>query len=568
MKNVRWYWLLAFLIVLAGFNFRQDALVFAYGLFVSLVIFRSFQSGQSDQPGQSSQNNLFIQNRYVLLRSFLLFFPFGLFPLIKGGLVWDIGMTLLFICVFFFVRRAFKPLIYSIVFPAISLIFFWKMSGQNVSDLPGYISSITSITFGYTQAMSLVGKLDQVIVFFVAAVIFLLFILFSNKNKKKMPLSSQALLFFSYALFLFLSFKEGFVRHDHHALAASVALMYASVSALFVFDGMSILIVSFVCIVASCWVSDQYRPFFSKRNPWEFSQHSYSILNVAPHKAAKTYGVVWKGLWNRMTKPGWMEKKYQADTLAIKHQAAFPELKGTVDLYPIDQALLLASGYQWSPRPIPLSYSAYTKKLARANRVFLESARAPDNIIFRVESIDGRLVTLADGSSWPELLTRYDISGRDAAYLFLKKISQDQGQNKSQAQKKYSEKILSQGIYKMGQTVPLPAIKKQLLFLRIDSELTFIGKLIDVLYKPSQLKITLFLDNGKEITKRFIPRMGNSPFLISPFVDSTDDFAALYQLAERDKLHHVKAIKLTIAKHGVFMWTKQYQLEVTSVSLT
>jgi hypothetical protein len=81
----------------------------------------------------------------------------------------------------------------------------------------------------------------------------------------------------------------------------------------------------------------------------------------------------------------------------------------TIDLYPFDVAFVLASGGRYQPRPVIQSYSAYTPALAALNAQHLRSDNAPDLIYFRIQTIDGQYPSLADGPSWPELMTRYDL---------------------------------------------------------------------------------------------------------------------------------------------------------------
>src|SRR5260364_219639 len=69
----------------------------------------------------------------------------------------------------------------------------------------------------------------------------------------------------------------------------------------------------------------------------------------------------------------------------------------------VQSVLLLTAGNLWSPRPVIQSHGAYTPKLARLNELHLLSERAPNNIVFKVEPIDGRLASLEDGLSWPIL---------------------------------------------------------------------------------------------------------------------------------------------------------------------
>jgi hypothetical protein len=88
-----------------------------------------------------------------------------------------------------------------------------------------------------------------------------------------------------------------------------------------------------------------------------------------------------------------------------------PALDGSVDVYPTEQAMVLAHGLQYRPRPVFQSYMAYTPALEAANAAALRGPAAPDWVLFHLRPIDGRLPALDDAASWPELLARYRWAG-------------------------------------------------------------------------------------------------------------------------------------------------------------
>src|SRR5205823_2987076 len=101
----------------------------------------------------------------------------------------------------------------------------------------------------------------------------------------------------------------------------------------------------------------------------------------------------------------------------------FPKLDihGSADVRPLSQMVALPQGLTCRPRSIFQSYSAYTPELAQMNAAHLRSDRAADHILFDVWTIDGLFPTQDDSLSWPELLTRYDITGVAGRYLLMKK---------------------------------------------------------------------------------------------------------------------------------------------------
>ena len=178
----------------------------------------------------------------------------------------------------------------------------------------------------------------------------------------------------------------------------------------------------------------------------------------------------------------------------------------------------MASNNQWNPRPVIQSYSVYTTKLAKINEQHLRGEHAPDNVLFRVQPIDGRLPSLEDGLSWPALFDNYTVTrlNNNLAYLHKKQTSQSSS----------TYDVVKEGTYRTGEVVALP-ITSAPIFAEIDLRLTFLGKVISFLFKPPQLKITMNFRDGTSKDYRVISNMMDSGFVLSPLVENTKDFVVL-----------------------------------------
>ncbi len=87
-------------------------------------------------------------------------------------------------------------------------------------------------------------------------------------------------------------------------------------------------------------------------------------------------------------------------------------LHGGADLYPVDQAVIIANTTRWDPRPVFQSYAAYTPFLAELNAAHLAGPSRPQTLLFRVAAIDGRFPALDDGPSWLSILSSYRLLTR------------------------------------------------------------------------------------------------------------------------------------------------------------
>lgn len=388
MQGIKWRWSIAFAILLFSMIYARDSLFFSYSLIIGLLIHKEIHGKES-----------FLKSNFFTLFA-LLFTPFGLFPLIKGSLL-ILSIITMLLCSFFLSLYKQRTLaLLALASPLVSMLFFWIASGQSIFHLPSYISNTISLASGFTEAMATQGDNKELIVFGITSFCILLSILL---QKKLSPLS-KAFLFCTYFVFLFLSYKTGFTRHFGHAFIA----------------GTSVLLASFLL------------PYLNSNNKvtvplLALSLYTASYINGHYTKISvrdnfiSTYTAAYYGLKNRIQNKNWLKENFSLTMNYLKTQDNFPILPGTTDIYSYNQTSLIASGMQWSPRPIFQSYSVFTANMAEINKNYLLSENKPDNIIFKVEPIDNRIPSMEDGMSWPTLINHYQPVRLDNDFLFLRK---------------------------------------------------------------------------------------------------------------------------------------------------
>jgi hypothetical protein len=245
-------------------------------------------------------------------------------------------------------------------------------------------------------------------------------------------------------------------------------------------------------------------------------------------------------------------KEYESINLhnleIVRTSTRLPKVYGSSDLYNHDLALLIASENDWHPRPVFQSYSAYTKRLSQLNLNHLIT-RPPDNIFIRVETIDNRFPTLDDGASWPVLLSSYKPDSMYGSYLHLLK-------KPMVSLPKHN--VFSHTSHTLNELVPIPS-SPETIFSRIIIKKTFIGSFKNLAYKPEILFLTVYFDDGSNKRFRFIASMGESPFLLSPLVEDSDDFQNMFTDPLRNK--QVKFIKMQ--NNGLRTdWQTEYELQL------
>jgi len=212
-----------------------------------------------------------------------------------------------------------------------------------------------------------------------------------------------------------------------------------------------------------------------------------------------------------------LEAEYVSACADIRRQNPLPAIEGPVDIYPYNQDVLVAYGLDYAPRPVFQSCTAFRPSLAALNAAYLRGDRAPGTILFNVHNIDGRYPTLDDGPSWPELLTRYDISAKEGRYLVLKRAS---------APRAFALAPSGEAVATVGEWLEMPT-PAPVVWADVDVRLAPANCVLGFLWRPVWPVLSVKLADGSEKAFRFVASMGRSGFLLSPLVEDIDQFALL-----------------------------------------
>jgi len=520
-KDTREHLIFIFWLVLSGLIYSRDALLFSYPLIIALLYFKLF----------AFQNNIYNNNKVAIVLTIILFFPFGLLILIKGSILILCGLILVISITLLLIIRRWLLVLTVVVSSSISIIIFWIISGQSISYLPNYFISMAQIILGYTEAMSINGPQWQILCYLIASVLLLMTIIL----KKCIPIRLKIYLFSVFFVFLFLSFKGGFVRHDIHALISSQSLLIATRLFFLTLDSHLILGILLVYALSLNYINSKYFETSSESNLYQ-----HIIVN---------YTSAWNGFTKRLARSNWLENDFNNSLRTLKEKAKFPLFQGTTDIFSYNQSYLIASGNIWNPRPILQSYSVYTSTLAETNKAFLLSTKAPDNILFKIEPIDGRIPSIEDGASWPALLSHYLPISFENNFLYLRKSL-----SKSNA----SNLLIGKGIHTFDETVVVKSVEKPVL-MEILIRPTFLGRLANIFFKPTHLKISLNLENGTTKEFRITAGMVKSTFMISPLIENTAEFGLLYGRSNYLNNKGVKSFSITPVG-GKSLWQKTYEV--------
>lgn len=395
-------------------------------------------------------------------------------------------------------RREYKSAALIVVLPLVSLAALWVLMGQKLVDLPNYVLNALPIISGYTEAMSIYGGLALPGVMLAGSLV-LLHGMVTHKRISR-PLAWCAAT--TGAAYLFLAFKAGFVRQDAHGVASGSAVALLTVVAWPFMQSVRALAIVAVSVVAGLIVS-----------LGSLATDPVSLTRSFTSRVANSFDAA----ATRLLDSAKFRSDYDAAVQKIAAADPLPKLEGPSDIYSYDQAVLLASGNEWSPRPILQSYSAYTPGLMNVNADHLNGDKAPENIFFGIQPIDGHLASLEDGASWPYMFAQYDPVSISAKRVVLKR-------NDNPMPKMIE---LGRETSRMGSAMAVPKFDGQV-YMTVVVKPSLWGKLRSFLFKPSYLLGRVTFSSGEPREYRVVSGMMQTPFLISPIVDSPKEFVSLY----------------------------------------
>jgi hypothetical protein len=442
----------------------------------------------------------------------LLAISLAVFGLVKFTFFVASGSIILLITVDQIFRRRIPYTLF--VFLAATIV-LWFAAGQSLGNFWPYLKYSWIVASGYSEGALISGANDELdIAKFAGTALLLLAILAfalidSNRNKpgitQRFITAMAGVLFF-----LFLLFKEGYIRHDIHEVVATMEL------ALMFITGYGAILLrmrsskAHVALAAVClW------PIYLTFSSQTTNQNTTGPQNLAGEFAAipANLAAFQQGFATRQISAA--DSKFP---IGVSSPTPLPKIQGTVDVYSWDQRDVLENGLDYDPRPVFQSYLAYTPELLRLNAQFLASPDAPQNILFNVEPLDRRYPSLEDATSWPEILTRYDLVDANGSRLLL---------HQAPVPRQYSLVPLRSVIVQMHRGVPIPQSDDPV-WVTIKVNPTPLGKLTRLFYKPPTILLGIQDSENSFMPFRMEPSIAREGFLLSPRISDRFSFALLY----------------------------------------
>ncbi len=542
VRRAHWSWPPILAALLVTLLIRSDAFFFSFLLLLALVLFRLHDEAM-DNPAKP----------LTLCWLAILFGCSGMLPFVKiSYAIAELGVSVLILCFLALHRRWTMALVCSLSL-FMGILVFWVAAGQKLADLPAFFSASLPIVSGYTQAMSVPGPPRELLLFLLGALGILLLILFARQSQRQ----QKHFLLLVYAFYIFVTFKEGFDRHDDgHIAVAQGSLAVAALSLTLLqtpqrrrFGTASCLAVFVIALLPMgfMWHSHfEIESGVSGQAPQPENGRQPSVLFARTGtdlgaRILRKLGLLslpstsMLGPWN--AEPWTWHRRFDEARQAINaaSQLNFSML-GSVDIYSNEQSALLSRGYSWDPRLVFQGYSAYTPSLIRRNEQHLRGSAAPDHIVFDLDPIDDRFPTLDDGLSWPAMLDNYRVAEVANGRVHLVRNPEPL---RTQSRFTPLETFSAQ----LGQEVALPSSTGPI-FAQIDVDPTLYGRLIQTAYKLPQLTLILVTIDGRRVAYEVVANMMKTGFFISPLIVDNDGFVRLFNsarpLRENDKVRSVR----------------------------
>lgn len=453
-------------------------------------------------------------------------------------------LALIILLGFYAIKKDLKSSILLIATFLFSFVVLYLASGQKLSGIIYYPLNIYYGVAGYNDAMSFPGPVEPVIasaVFLILLISYFAFI--SLKHFKVEGIFSLLVI----ALLSLVVFKHSYVRNDTgHQSDIYLLQIFYLICLIYVLPSASAgLSIAKNTLITACVLS--LLCFGFKNDTVFFSGEDIK------HGVTKLITIATNT--DRIFDEAKNNSDYENSVKSIRAGLTLPVLQGTSDIFNYNQAVLLASGNTWNPRPAFQSYQAVTSYLSEANYGhFLNQNTAPDNVFFRVESIDWRIPSLADGLSWKALLGLYKPNGwtDHNDYLIL--------QRDNSSDKPLTAKDSKNIVGKLGQEITIP-YESGLVFVKLNIRKSILGRMLSVAYKVEPVWIKLKLHNGQERMFRIVPSMAETGFLLSPLTETTMDFSNLYRSGYFADSSFGKTVKsLTISTESPYQYHDSFDL--------
>lgn len=405
----------------------------------------------------------------------------------------------------------------------------WVACGQSVLGLPAYLATSWDLSRGYSMAMGLPPDGITLLVGLGSIIALSWFIGEKFVHRPRWVTDGAIVLMAAWGAFL--AWKHGFVRADAHTQSHFQFQLFL-VMALPVFlqpgssspkrSTIALTTVVLFCLIG-LWRSDPYT-------------NSTALMNANYRIRATIERIITKGRWISELTNHYTHVKNQSNLLGIEQIVG----EHSVDILGNEQAYAIFNEFNYTPRPTFQSYLAYTQSLIEKNGRFYAQNTAPDFVLQKLQTIDFRLPALDDSQAALAIYQDYNLVASRKRFLVW--------QRRDATELRTPPELISESGMNWGTPVEVPDLNGDPVWCEIDVQLSLIGHLRNLLYRPDIINIHTADVNGFGMRYRFLPESGRAGFLIDPHFISNHDIIQ-YQ-RDQDLTVRLKTLSLETSTPG------------------
>jgi hypothetical protein len=394
----------------------------------------------------------------------------------------------------------------------------WLFCGQNPLHLWAYCRNSWDVSQGYAEAMATPGKGFDVGLAAVSMILAVYLLgLAAWRNRRSVFHVTTVLLL---GPGLFLGWKHGLIRHDGHPFIFFGMAMFVALLLTRLLEpersgrtGMALGCVLACSVAGTLLTSDRVKPDFFK---WNLVDQTEANLTAALHPVRR------KG-------------ELEADRAREEEEWRLDRVRAEVGGASLDelscaQGVVLLNGFNWHPRPVFQSYTAYTPDLLRLNADFFRGPAAPDYLLVSLSPVDARLGAMEDSLALLEILRRYEPVVTEKEFVLFRRVSPGE-----EATPLLANVVCRRTIH-FDEDVSLEDVPGEYQFLSLRFKPSLRGQAWGAVFKRDRLFLDLRTASGATLHRRLVSAMAGEGFLINPLGDKTADFVRLYGAAGGDRV--------------------------------
>lgn len=394
--------------------------------------------------------------------------------------------------------------------PAVFGVLFllgWKLCGQNIGNLPSYFRSSWEISQGYQDAMGLPCPTSQLVVGVIIAVLMLVYlalaVLTQTDRVRGLVLATGG---FAY---LYVNWKHGFIRADGHQIGFHYAVLTLVVAAPLLLDEtLKLRLVKNLVLGAAALCTlvamDLVLPGLVRGS-----------LGIAQDQLNRNLAFAFNARATYSSYPQRFDAERDAVNL-VKVRDTVRE--ASIDVLGFEQGIALFNRLNYQPRPVFQGYSAYTPYLSHLNLDYYASDRAPEYVLFKLQTLDGRLETMDDPDALRLLVHRYTYLFTEQGFTVWKKkpglfVAAD-----------FAPKPERTVDSKLGEVIPLGDLTTANVWMQVDFNFTLLGKLKRFFLRPPLVQLRITDEKGTETVHRLPRPIAENGFMLNPVVNDQLEF--------------------------------------------